>query len=124
MNHEADRAAPLRDGTVTATCPVCGTVFVPGPNQLYCEHACGAKAWRRRHRVAAAAVEIPPSRPRRPITVYECEACGTRSLGEQRCGDCGMFMRRVGTRGRCPHCEDVVAVVDLLGGEVVDKPIR
>jgi hypothetical protein len=124
MNHEADREAPSRDGNVTATCPMCGTVFVPAPNQVYCKHACGAKAWRRRHQVADTPIVVPPSRPHRPITVYECEACGTRSVGDQRCDGCGSFMRRIGFGGYCPHCDGAVAVADLLPEEVVPKTIR
>ncbi len=99
-----DPEIPSRDGSVTATCPVCRTDFVPAPNQVYCKHACGAKAWRRRHQRPVPAVVVPPGVPRRPLTVYECEACGIRSLGSQRCEDCGSFMRRVGLGGRCPHC--------------------
>ena len=62
---------------------------------------------------------MPRSQPRRPITVYECDACGTRALGEQRCADCTTFMRTVGIGGSCPCCDEPVAVAELVGEEVV-----
>ena len=35
--------------------------------------------------------------------------------GQQRCEDCGIFCRRVGAGGCCPHCDEPVAIADLLG---------
>ncbi|HZE75106.1 MAG TPA: hypothetical protein VE091_07330 [Gemmatimonadales bacterium] len=89
---------PSRDGDATATCPVCRGGFVPAANKVYCSQACRATAWRRRHQASVPAIAVPPALPRRPLTVYECEACGIRSLGDQRCEECGSFMRRVGRR--------------------------
>ncbi len=109
--------APLRRDAVTIPCPVCATPFVPAGKRIYCRPACAAAAYRRRKRAAEPAVAIPQHQPRKPITVYECGACGTRSLGEQRCEDCGAFMRRVGPGGTCPHCDEPVAVTDVLGKE-------
>ena len=109
---------PSRDGYGTATCPVCQTGFTPAANKLYCSHACRATAWRRRHQAPVPAIVVPPAVPRRPVTVYECEACGMRSLGEQRC-ESGLFMRRVGLGGRCPHCDEAVAVADLLDAAAI-----
>ena len=54
-----------------------------------------------------------PARSPRPATVYECPACETRYLGEQRCPDCHLFCRRIGPGGACPHCDEPVALVDL-----------
>jgi DNA polymerase II large subunit len=51
------------------------------------------------------------------MTVYECD-CGARAVGRQRCTECGTFMRRVGIGGACPHCDEPVAVVELVGPEV------
>ncbi|MGH2717050.1 MAG: hypothetical protein ACRDJU_00515 [Actinomycetota bacterium] len=111
----ADRpAAPLRDGAATGACPVCGTSFAPAANKRYCCPACKATAWRRRHRPAVPPVELPAARPRRSFTVYECADCGTRSLGEQRCEGCGLFMARVGVGGTCPGCDSAITVGDLL----------
>ncbi len=30
------------------------------------------------------------------LTVYECDACGARSLGDQRCGECSTWMPKLG----------------------------
>jgi hypothetical protein len=37
-----------------------------------------------------------------------------RFLGQQRCPDCGLFCRRIGPGGLCPHCDEPVALADLL----------
>lgn len=61
----------------------------------------GTTTHRRRHRAEIEALPAP-SAPRRAVTVYECDECGARMLGTQRCGECGTFMRRVGVGGLCP----------------------
>jgi hypothetical protein len=38
-----------------------------------------------------------------------------RELGIQRCDDCGIFMARVGIGGLCPHCDEPLAVAELVG---------
>lgn len=95
---------------------MCQVSFDPAPNQRYCSKVCRDTAWRRRRQAPAAPIDVPPQLPRRPFTVYECEACGTRSVDNQRCEDCGSFMRRIGLGGSCPHCDGAVAVADLLDG--------
>jgi len=113
--------SPSRDEPATACCPVCETTFKPLPNQRYCSAVCRATAWRWRHARPRPAIPKPtPARSRRSSTVYECDACGTRLLGEQRC-DCGLFMRRVGAGGHCPHCGEAVAVNDLEDEEVMSR---
>ena len=108
---------PLRHDAVTIPCPSCGRPFAPAGKRRYCTDACKAAAYRRRQHDAAPVV-LPRTRPRKPITVYECDACGTRALGEQRCEACGTFMRRIGIGGHCPHCDEAVAITDLLDEEV------
>jgi len=81
----------------------------------FCSAACRQAAWR--HRQPVAPVVPAALRTPRPATLYECPACGTRSLGEQRCADCGLFGRRVGPGGPCPHCGEPVAVADLIENE-------
>lgn len=55
-----------------------------------------------------------PASVAKPGIVYECPSCGTRLLGEQRCPECQVFCRRIGPGGACPHCDEPVAVVDLV----------
>ena len=114
---------PLRNESATGRCPVCQTCFIPAPNKVYCGDACKATAWRRRHQATVRPIALPAARPRRTFTVYECPACGIRAVGEQRC-ECGSFMRRVGWGGHCPHCDEAVAVTDLLDEEVIAPAMR
>jgi predicted RNA-binding Zn-ribbon protein involved in translation (DUF1610 family) len=105
---------PSRDDPGTMRCPVCQDRFIPTGRQAYCSTACRKTAFRRRHHQPAAAVTVPTAQPRRPITVYECPDCGERLLGEQRCQACHTFTRRVGIGGSCPHCDEPVAINDLI----------
>lgn len=132
-----DRPIPLRNDGVTiarAICPVCGSAFHPSGRRRYCSDACRQAAWRHRHSSPATsgtsaqarlssrsdpwpALPEGASRPARSTTVYECPSCGARYLGEQRCPDCRCFCRRVGPGGRCPHCDEPVAIADLVADE-------
>jgi hypothetical protein len=89
--------APWRNDGGTIACAQCGQrVPAVGRRQA---------AWRHRQPVAPG---VPATlRSPRPATLYECPVCGTRSLGEQRCADCGLFGRRVGPG-------EPVAVTDLI----------
>ena len=104
---------PSRNVSVTIPCPVCGLSFLRVGRQRVCSPACRQIAWRRRH--AARVPGIPPATPR-TSTLYECPSCETRYLGEQRCPDCGIFCRKIGPAGSCPHCDEPVLVADLLLG--------
>jgi len=116
----SDRAgSPSCHDAVTMTCPVCQHSFTPVGRQKYCGDACRAAAYRRRRDASTVTVIIPKAQPRRPVTVYECDGCGARALGEQRCEECRMFMRRVGIGGLSPCCGEAVAVNELLGQEVI-----
>jgi hypothetical protein len=111
-----EAARPSRDDGVTMRCGVCalcGRPFPPAGRRRYCSPACRQAAWRRRH---PSPLPPPPHAPRSvaAATVYECPACGTRYLGQQRCPECNVFCRRVGPGGACPHCEEPVALADLL----------
>ena len=63
---------------------------------------------------------MPATRSRRDNTVYECGECLTRYLGEQWCVECVRPCRRVGVGGLCPHCDEPVAIPDLL--EAAETP--
>lgn len=103
--------SPFRNDRVTMDCPVCGHVFCPTGRRRFCSAACRQAAWRRRHPTPLPPL---PARPPRAAIVYECGVCETRSLGAQRCPECGVFGRRVGPGGPCPHCDEPVALADLL----------
>jgi hypothetical protein len=92
-------------------CVVCGRAFVPSGRRRFCSDACRRMAWRRRH--APAPPPLPTRSPRRTI-VYECSACGARYLGQQRCDECNRFTRRIGPGGLCAHCDQPIALADLL----------
>jgi len=113
--------SPSQDDTGTTPCPICQARFTPAGRQQYCSTACRKTAWRRRHQDPADSVPVPAARPRRQLTIYECPECEQRLLGEQRCPDCGIFARRIGPGGPCPHCAEPVTIADLLQ-EVVTMP--
>jgi hypothetical protein len=109
--------SPSRNDGVTILCPVCRVRrFVPIGRKRVCSPACRQAAFRRRHSAANELPVVPPLRPRRNRTIYECPACEARYLGNQRCFECGVFCRRVGAGGLCPECGEPVAVADLLDG--------
>jgi hypothetical protein len=113
--------SPSRDDAETIPCPVCQARFTPAGRQRYCSGTCRKTAWRRRHQEPAAPPAIPRARPRREFTIYECAGCGQRLHRQQRCDDCGIFARRIGPGGPCPHCGEPVAITDLLQ-EVATMP--
>jgi hypothetical protein len=99
-----------------AACPACGQPFTPAGRRRWCSDACRQAAWRRRHPSpgpAAAGIAAPPPAPR-DATIYQCPDCDQRYLGHQRCDDCRTFCRRVGHGGPCPHCDEPVAINDLI----------
>jgi hypothetical protein len=128
----AEGISPSRNDGVTiplTICTVCGRAFRPVGRRRFCSDACRQTAWRHRHSNPASVPPLPDGAPRpgasdgfgsrsfRSATVYECPSCGTRYLGEQRCPDCRLFCRRVGLGGHCPHCDEPVAVGDLVADE-------
>lgn len=102
---------PWRNVGVTIRCPSCGAPFPPSGRRRFCSDACRQAAWRRRH---PPPLPVLPARSSRTTSVYECLDCGARFLGTQRCPDCQRFCRRVGPGGLCPHCDEPVALADLL----------
>jgi len=112
-------ANPPRDDPATMTCPSCQNHFTPTGRQRYCSTPCRKTAFRRRHQnPPPTTVVVPAARPRKQITIYECPNCDERLLGEQRCQQCGAFTRRIGIGGPCPHCDEPVALTDLLDQDV------
>ena len=111
--------SPLRHDSVTIACPVCGNSFPSSGRRTYCSDACRANAYHRRRSGMTRHVRVPKSQSRREITVYECDTCGERSLGEQRCLECHTFMRRVGIGGHCPSCDESITISELVGSEFI-----
>ena len=103
---------------VTMACPVCGSPFTVSGRRRFCSDACRAAAHRRRRAAARPVVVIPTASRRVPLTVYACDGCGARAVGEQRCADCSTFMRRLGIGGACPSCDEAITVAELTGLEV------
>ena len=113
--HRLDQTQPPPcHDAVTTTCPVCARPFAAVGRQRYCSGACRATAYRRRRDTTTVMPAVPAARPKRPITVYECDTCDSRALGEQRCDDCNTWMRRVGIGGCCPACDEPIACNELL----------
>lgn len=90
-------------------CPVCGADFPASGRRQYCSDACKQHAWRARHTVAPIAARVAPI-----DSVYQCAACEQRYLGVRRCPDCNLFNRRLGPGGPCPHCDEIVALSDIV----------
>ncbi|MHB1499213.1 MAG: DUF2256 domain-containing protein [Acidimicrobiales bacterium] len=108
------------DGVTMRPCPVCQGSFEPRGRARYCSDRCRQEASRRRHQAEVPEVPLPPKGKRRAVTVYQCDSCGERALGEQYCEECRTFMRSLGRGDMCPHCDGPVAVSDLLGD---DQPL-
>jgi len=113
---------PSRDDGVTPTCPLCGRTFTRTGRRVYCGPACRQAAHRRRHQPPSEPAPLPPSRPRRPVTVYACPICEQRYLGEQRCPDCNTFCLAVGIGGQCPTCEEPVAINEFVSARKDGSP--
>ena len=103
------------DGAIA--CPICQQPFTPTSEQRWCSEPCRVAAWRRRQ--VAAPARVRPARPAPVLRVYLCAGCGARTTGPAWCPTCRSPMRRLGLGGPCPHCEQPVAVTELLGEEVV-----
>ena len=104
----------------TTTCPVCGTHFTPIRRQRFYRPACRQTAYRRAHQPATPTVTVPVARTRKDTTIYQCDECEQRYLAEQWCYDCNRPCTRIGPGGACPHCDEPVAVKDLL--PTTDEP--
>jgi hypothetical protein len=94
-------------------CPACGTPFTRAGRRRYCTGACRQAAWRRRRAAEPPTVPLPPPRPRRQGTIYQCPGCDTRYLSDQWCPDCTRPCRRLGPGGYCP-CGELLTIDELL----------
>jgi hypothetical protein len=105
---------PSRNGSVTDNCSVCGGPKPAGRPRSTCSDACRQKAFRLRHQQELTTPELPKAKPSKPHTVYECDLCGSKLLGEQWCQDCAKPMRRLGPGGLCPCCSEPLTFQELL----------
>ena len=106
---------PSHNGSVTDRCLVCDGALPPGRPRSTCSDRCRQAAWRRRHQSSSRLAEaLPAARSVKGRTVYECPACDTRLLGQQRCDDCNVFCRRLGPGGLCPCCDEPITIEELL----------
>jgi hypothetical protein len=89
-------------------CIACGSDFPAQGRRRYCSGACKQKVWRERHAL--------PAPRRRPTTetVYACPQCDARYLRERRCPDCNLFTRSLGPGALCPHCDEPIAISDII----------
>jgi hypothetical protein len=97
-------------------CRACGRSFPPHGRKAYCDDACRQRGFRRRRRPQDEIQLGLATRLPKTSIVYQCPECDSRYLGEQRCDDCGVWCQRLGPGGPCPHCDDPVAIADLLAG--------
>jgi hypothetical protein len=98
---------------ITAACPACGAPFTRTGQRRYCTAAWRQAAWRRRHATDPPAVSLPPPRPRRQGTIYQCPDCDTRYHSQQWCPDCTRPCRRLGPGGYCA-CGELLTIDELL----------
>jgi hypothetical protein len=114
----------IRDGSREGSgCLVCGG-SVSSSRARYCSRAHQQRAFRLRHQTSLPDLQRlrQDLQRRRAVvaqTVYECQSCGERLVGERRCPACNLFSRAIGLGGHCPECDTPLLLVDLLGEEVV-----
>ena len=116
---DATRSPSRDDSVTTRTCPACGQPFTPHGRRRWCTDACKQAAWRRGNTPAKLTPPAPPAGRKRAITVYECDICGGRALGNQRCDYFGTFMRAAGIGGLCPCCDEPVTIQELLPPDIL-----
>jgi hypothetical protein len=106
----------VRNDGATITCGYCGAGFSPTGRRRWCSDACRQAAFRARRAGPRLA------QPAKADTVYECPSCEARYLGEQRCQECNVFCRSLGAGGYCPHCDEPVAVADIVDASQLAVP--
>lgn len=88
------RNPPLRNDTdhqpaaEQQPCSACGRPFPPRGRRTYCSDACRQRGFRLRQRPADELQLGFGTRLPKTAIVYECPACETRYLGDQRCEEC------------------------------------
>ena len=115
---------PVRDGSRDGSgCLVCGGACA-STRARYCSRACQQQAYRLRHHQPSTTLATLRQRLQRQRglvaqTVYVCPRCDETYLSERRCPECHVFCRAAGLGGRCPDCDTVIRLADLLETEVL-----
>lgn len=112
----------MRNDSVTIhnelSCPACGLTFIPkvgpGRSRVWCSDACRQRGYRLRRQPPADLVVVLSVTLPKTVVVYQCPECEARYIGVQRCQECNLFCSRLGPGGPCPHCDEPVAVTDLI----------
>lgn len=107
--------SPVRDDTATTACGACGRPFTRLGRQRFCSTTCRQAAWRLKRTAPVEPVAAKTD------TVYVCDDCDARYLGQQRCSDCNRWCRRLGPGGACP-CDEPVAITDLFTDNQLNQP--
>ena len=108
----------MSNDSVTITCPVCQRPFTPQGKRRWCSEGCRVAAWRRRRQQAGPAITLPPARPRRPITVTSATAAPPAPWDSNAATNAAPSCAKLQLGGPCPHCDEPVAVTELLDQEV------
>jgi hypothetical protein len=115
-----------RNGSTPSGAPTCALCSraLESSRARYCSAAHRQRAFRLR-RVQLASVDERQLRAelrRRGTlvahTLYECNSCGERSVGERRCQECHLFSRALGLGGHCNACDEPMLLTELLELEV------
>ena len=115
-------AASSRQQLPARACVVCGRQATG--RSRYCDGACRQRAYRLRQQpdqqalLAAVTVDLKQQQILLEHIVYSCPSCEQRLLGERRCPECGLMCKKLGVGGHCPHCDELVVVIELVDGEL------
>ncbi len=105
--------ASAQPGQRLQTCAHCHRTTLARGRQRYCCPACKQAAYRQRNPARSPEPTPPTAATRRAQTIYECPECETRYLELQRCPDCQLFCRRLGTGGHTPCCDELITHQEL-----------
>ena len=107
--------APVRDDTATMTSR--GVRGSPSPAPAT---DAGARRAADSGPGAAAGAPTPPL-PAKRTTVYQCDSCGERALGDRSAKTARPSCDRVGPGGPYPHCDELVALQDIINDDQLSQ---
>jgi len=101
-------------------CVVCGQPAIG--RSRYCGGACRQRASRlgrqpdQQALLTALSQQLGERQQLLRHTVYQCSSCDQRFLGERRCPECNLMLKKLGVGGPCPGCDELVLISELLEG--------